>query len=417
MLRTIHSGFFINADKSDGKIKFLFFLLWPIGAFIYSLRCPQSRSSRLIFFLICVAFGLSIECKDDSFDMSRITDAFLLYRYADFEDLKNVVINFINGIGIRDLYEFFLYWLVNQISSNVHVFWMIAASIYAFFYLKSLSFILDDKKFTSCFIGFVIILMFTMPQPIFVVTGLRFWTAGWLAILCTLQIFLNRNYKYILVLLLTPFIHVVYWIYIVLIFMAFVVIYTRKVSEKILIVLFFISYPLSYLSMSYASDVINANFLPSSLQLVALSYTDENHIEEFNRQGTGWFWLKEVFDVVLNVFYLIMTCFIIKYRDSIVKAEDKNLFLFVLVVFSFANFTSIIPHLGLRFLGFVRILLPLLWLRIFGLDKYKWFICLYLVCASFYILKTRLLDHFAAVLNIDFLYNSFVIMIMDNIFF
>ena len=31
---------------------------------------------------------------------------------------------------------------------------------------------------------------------------------------CSLQIFIHNNYKYFLILLLTPFIHVTYWIYV-----------------------------------------------------------------------------------------------------------------------------------------------------------------------------------------------------------
>ena len=133
MFRAVRSGFFINADKVNAKIKYLFFLFWPIGAFIYSLRCLQSKSSRVIFFLICIAFGLCIGCEDDSFDMSRITENFLSYRYSDIGKIKALMIDFTNGIGSRDLYEFLLYWFVNQFTSNIHIFWMIASMIYAFF--------------------------------------------------------------------------------------------------------------------------------------------------------------------------------------------------------------------------------------------------------------------------------------------
>jgi len=415
MSRVMHSGFFINVDKVDGKIKYLLFLFWPIGAFVYSLRCLQSKSSRVIFFLICAAFGLCIECKDESFDMVRITESFLSYRYSNYEELKILLIDFFDGVGVRDLYEFMLYWVVNQFTANEHIFWMIASAVYAFFYIKSLSFILDDIRFRSCLMGFMIVLMFTMPQPIFTVTGLRFWTAGWLATLCTLQVFLNRNYKYCIILLLTPLIHVMYWIYVVLFLIAILIISTKTVGEKILIVVFFISYPLSYLSMSFAFDIIGADFLPTSLQLMALSYTDESQMSEFNKQGTGWFWLSDIFNMMLDVYYLIMSCFFVKFRNLIIREDDKKLFLFILLIYSFSNFTSIIPHLGIRFMGFAKILLPLLWFRVFGLNRYKGFILLYLLCAFFYVFKTRLIDHYGTVLDVDFLYNSFIVMIIDGI--
>lgn len=409
----MYKGFFINGNDGDRKIKYLLFFFWPFGAFIYSLRCLQSKSSQVIFFLICATFGLCIECKNEEFDMSRITENFLSSRYMHFDELCGIIIDSINGVGVRDIYEPILYWTVNQISSNEHVFWMIASMIYAFFYLKSLSFILDDKRFKSCFMGFMIVLMFTMPQPIFTVTGLRFWTAGWLAIFCTLKIFIRNDYKYLLILLLTPFIHVTYWVYVVLVPLAFV----ARMSEKLLIIIFFLSYPFSYLSMSFVLDVISMNILPSSLEMVALSYMGEDHIEEFNRQGTGWFWVSEMFDTILKTYYLIMACWIIKHKDIIVDKQDKYLLIFILIVYSFANFTLVVPHLGIRYLGFVEILLPLLWFRIFGLYRYKLFIYMYMICASFYLLWQRLVMHYSNVLDADFLYDSSVVMFIDKLFY
>ena len=264
--------------------------------------------------------------------------------------------------------------------------------------------------------GFMIVLMFTMPQPIFTVTGLRFWTAGWLAILCTLKIFLSNNYKYFLILLLTPFIHVVFWVYVFLLVVTFFVVSVEKVSEKILYIVYFLSYPFSYLSMSFALDFVNVDLLPSSLQLMLLTYTSEEQIEEFNdKHGTGWFWVSELFEIALNIYYLLLSCFLILHRNLILKKEDKRLFLFTLVVYSFANFTSIVPHLGLRFVGFAKILLPLLWFRIFGLNRYKLIIYLYPICAFFYIFRIRLMEHYAKVLDVDFLYDSFIVMVIKQL--
>ena len=409
----MYKSFFVNNSDRDRKIKYLLFFFWPFGAFIYSLRNIQSKSSRVIFFLICIDFGLCIECKNEELDMSRIADNFLSYKNMSFVELKGIIMDSINGVGFRDLYEHILYWCVNQISSNEHVFWMIASMIYAFFYLKSLSFILDDKRFKSCFMGFMIVLMFTMPQPIFSVTGLRFWTAGWLAIFCSLQIFISNNYKYFLILLLTPFIHVTYWIYVFLVTLTFV----ARLSEKLLVIIFFLSYPFSYLSMSFVSDVIGMDILPTSLERVALSYMGEDHIEEFNRQGTGWFWVSEMFDIILNTYYLVMTCWIIKHKYMILERQDRYLLAFILVVYSFANFTLVVPHLGIRYLGFVEILLPLLWFRVFGLYKYKSFIYMYLIVASFYLLWKRLVMHYSNVLDFDFLYDSSIVMLIDKLLY
>ena len=130
----MYKSFFVNNSDRDRKIKYLLFFFWPFGAFIYSLRNIQSKSSRVIFFLICIAFGLCIECKNEELDMSRIADNFLSYKNMSFVELKGIIMDSINGVGFRDLYEHILYWCGNQISSIEHVFWMIASMIYAFFY-------------------------------------------------------------------------------------------------------------------------------------------------------------------------------------------------------------------------------------------------------------------------------------------
>lgn len=407
-----YRSFFVNGRDWDAKLKYILFLVWPFGSFIYALRNIQSRSSQIVFFLICAAFGLCIETKNETFDMTRITEEFLSYRYVNFDFLYNEIVDSIQGVGDRDIYDKILFWIANQMSSNEHVFWMIASMVYAFFYLKSLSFVLKDDKFHSCLMGFMIVFMFTMPQPIFTVTGLRFWTAGWLAVLCTLQILRNNNYNYVLFLLLTPFIHVTYWIYVFLLLFVYII----KHCEKILICILFISYPFSYLSMSLVTDVIGSNLLPPSLELVALSYTDANHIASFNQKGVGWTWLEDIFDMMLSSYYLIMAFWLIKHR-KLMERTDKKLFHFILIVYSFANFTLQVPHLGIRYLGFVNILLPYLWLRTFGLNRYKLFIYLYPLCAFFYLIRTRLFTHYASVLDFDFLYDSSFVMFFDKLFY
>lgn len=411
MIRSVRRGFFINDHDFNWRVKNLLFILWPFGTFIYSLRCLQSKSSRWIFFLTCMAFGLCIECKNDTFDMSRITDIFYSYQNMDFRGLKNIFVDFYNGYGERDLYESVLSWSVNQISSNHHLFWMVASMVYAFFYIKSLCFILDDKRFYSCLTGLIVVAMFTLPETIFTVTGLRFWTAGWLAILCTLNIIINRDYKYYIIILLTPFIHVTYWIYVFLLFIFEIV---KKYNARVFVLIYLFSFLFSELSIEFVYNLIDLDILPRNLSLVAASYTDANHIDDFNRVGTGWSWLSDLFDFVLKLYYTFLLLFIY-YKGKIDNKTDGYLLCFLFIIDSFANFTIFVPHLGLRYMGFVRILIPVVWFRVFGLHKYKFILTLYPFFASFYIIYTLLLHRFAYVLNIDFLYDSFFLMIVKNL--
>lgn len=408
------SSFFTNNVYMDKRSKLLLFLLWPLGAFIYSLRCLQSKSSQIVFYLMCVAFGLCIECKNDTFDMSRISEDFFSWKNASFSELSYVASNFAEGMEM-DLYKSALCWFVNQFSHNEHVFWMVASMIFGYFYVRSLSFVLKDSKFESSWMGFLIVLMFVTPETIFSVTGLRFWTAGWVAIYCTLQLLIREKYWYIFGLLLTPFIHMVYWIYVILVLLLYAALLFKKTSERLLIIGLLLSYPLSYLSLSFISTAIDSNLLPRSLELAAISYTGLEHMEEFNREGTGLFWLSELFDMILNTYYFILVLVIIKHRKQISNPSDKRLFLFLLVIYSFSNLTLIVPHLGIRYVQFVKILLPLLWLRIFGLNRFRPLIYLYPVCASFYLVKLFFM-RYADVLESNFLYDSFVAMVVKNLF-
>ena len=101
----------------------------------------------------------------------------------------------------------------------------------------------------------------------------------------------------------------------------------------------------------------------------------------------------------------------------ILERQDGYLLAFILVVYSFANFTLVVPHLGIRYLGFVEILLPLLRFRVFGLYKYKSFIYMYLIVASFYLLWKRLVMHYSNVLDFDFLYDSSIVMLIDKLLY
>ena len=402
-------GFFINNHDVNYRAKYLLFILWPFGSFIYALRSLQSKSSRVIFFMICMVFGLCIECKTDAYDMSRITEIFHSFKDANYHDLKLIISDSFAGIGEKDLYESSLCWIVNKISNNHHVFWMIASSIYSIFYLKSLSYILDDKRFKSTLVGFLIVFMFTLVEPIFAVTGLRFWTAGWIAICCTLKIIIDRKYEYFILLLLTPLIHITYTIYIVL----FIVFLMIKGKRKLISGFVLISFILSYSSLDFIKIVGEFSLFPDHLQAMIMSYTSLYHILEFNEEGTGFFWLQQLFDFILKLYYFFMIVILIT-RGKTDSKIDIQLLNFTLIVFSFSNFMINVPHLGIRYISFSQIILPVCWLRFFGLEKYKWFIYLYPLCSLFYLIRIRLYNY-ANVLEFDFLYNSLPTMLFNNL--
>lgn len=358
-------------NNTDKALKIILFLISPFIAFLYSLRTIKTKSSYVVFFLFCVFFGLSFSVsagKDEhnKSDGASYREKFELYKYvSDSEFYKRFNEYFTFEEGAKDYYFDTVAFYVSRVTDNYHIMFMVFAIVFAYFGLKSLRFLTSEPKFDASLSCLILVYLFMINQ-IFNINGVRFWTAAWIGVYCIFQIFRNGNKKYFLLALCTPFFHGAFWVYILVITFA----YFSKWTQKVWVVLFFISFFVSNISVDFVRGIIG--YLPPFIAGMAQSYTDAEYIQERSAEGSGFYWVAEIFRFSVRVYMNYLVWLFIKNSSRITaNPKTKSLFAFLLIWMTFANFTMPIPSLGGRFMVLAYPVIAYIWLVNFKGVKYQ----------------------------------------------
>lgn len=391
-------------ENSDILVKILLFLLSPVLGFIYSLRTMNRKSSYVIFFLFAVVFGFSFTVSSvrdlvNSIDGVHYRNLFETYQNVDLsyflEGLKNYLS--FKEIGSKDYYFDTISFLVSRISDNYHVLFMVSAIIFAYFSLKSFRFFTSENNFKVSFACFLLAYLFMINQ-IFNINGMRFWTASWVAVYSILQIFRNGNLRYLILAFITPFIHVSFWAFLIVLMFALLF----KKFHKVWIVLFLISFFASTISIEFIQSL--SIYLPPVFSDMVESYTNLDYIdyrEKVMRDSN----YAIILNFLINLFLNFIVWLFIKNSKSILNnPSTSNLYQFLLVWMTFVNFTRPIPSFGSRFIMLSYPLISYIWLVHFSGKKYQKLLLLIPFIFSLQIYQQLLLYNF--VLKPEFYFAS-----------
>ena len=360
-------------NRYDKAAKIVLFLISPFFSFLYSLRTMNTRSSYVVFFLFAVFFGMAFSVSNTRTEGSIDGISYRAY----FEEYKYISANYyFEGLnefltfdeGKKDYYFDTVAFYVSRITDNYHVMFMVFAIIFAFFSLKTFKLFITDNKFDISFASFILAYLF-MANQIFNINGMRFWTAAWVGVYALFQIFGKKNKRYFLLLLLTPFFHGSFWIFIAVVVLA----YLLMKFNKVWVVLFFISFFVGSIAVELLQET--SDLLPAFMQRMIASYTDADYIQLRNEGGTGFYWVSKLFSTLVR-FYMNFMVYLFIRNSKIIKAnpKTKSFYLFLLVYMTFVNFTMAVPSLGGRYMTLAYPLIDYIWLVNFKGVKYKKFL-------------------------------------------
>ena len=176
----------IRCVKEEWAAKIVLFLVWPFGAFLYSLKDMRSRSSFLVFFLYGMLFCWHLNPNHyDKYDDMMGIMGFFYEKSFTLDDIWQQVIGivtFADDATEKEVYQNFLIWFTKLISDNHHLMFLFASIPYLFFSLKSVRFITSDTKFCNTWLFLSIVLLFVLPRDILTVQNPRFTTGVWMAV-------------------------------------------------------------------------------------------------------------------------------------------------------------------------------------------------------------------------------------------
>lgn len=395
----------LKENKQDIGLKTILFLISPFFAFLYSLRRIKTKSSYLIFFLFAVFFGLS-------FTVSNIRDEintndgvsyranFEMSKYILYQDYFDGLKDFLSFNGnTKDYYFDTIAFYVSKITTNYHVMFMFFAIVFAYFSLKSFKFFTKEDEFDASLSSYVLAYLF-MSNQIFNINGMRMWTAAWVGVYALLQIFGNKDKRYFLLLLTTPFFHGSFWIFIAVTLLA----YFFMKFEKLWIIGFFVSFFVGSIALELLGEA--SDLLPMFMQRMIASYTDAEYVQQRAQGGTGFYWVAKLFGTLVRLYMNFMVYLFIKNaKDIKANTRSKTLYLFLLVYMTFVNFTMPVPSLGGRYMALAYPIIAYIWLVNFKGVKYKKMMYAMPVVFSFSILW-MFYREYPTVLEPDFLISS-----------
>jgi hypothetical protein len=323
----------------------LLFFIYPFAAFLFALKDVNRKYSFTVILLFNILFGYTFIAQNLTADSYSYIEGF-----NNYINIKNPYANDITDYltfnsHIKDIYVISSYYIISRISDNYHILMAFWAFVFSFFFLKAFRFFINRPEFNNSLIAYILAFYFMFSNNIFNINGVRYWTAAWIALYVIFEIVVNRNYKFLLLSLITPLVHISYSIFVCILILYLI----SKRYRKLWIIVFVLSFFVSELSLKLVQNY--EQLAPKVIQNLIWSYTEEfklqSSIISFESLPLYSKILLSLPKYFLNV---LMFLFIVNYKHLKNNIEAHSSYSFLLVWLSFSNFTMPIPSFGNRFL-------------------------------------------------------------------
>ena len=359
------------ANSNIGS-KILVFLVNPFISAISSLKNIQDGQSHRVLYLWFLVFGAAFCAVNEAADSFRYVEDFMVeHNYSLTQYIAQVREWFTFESNIKDIYTLTVNFLVGRFTDNYHWTYLIYAAVFGYFYIKSLRIFLRHNNISSDIVFYALLFIFCFSNPIFNINGMRFWTAAWIGVYVALNLFVERSYSKLPLLLLMPLIHGSSVIWVAILAIAFLI----RRFQSLTIVLYILSAFVS--AVSYLNVLGDYSYiLPQFMQNQIWSYTESDMALERLAGKSEYGKAYADFLIALpGYFQILLSVLLIVNRKEIDKDKTASRMLSaVLAISAITNFLSGIPSMG-RFQSMVIPLLVLVWAYNYDiLKKYdKWF--------------------------------------------
>ena len=334
------------------------FFLNPFLSAIVSLKNIRDGVSHRILYLWFLVFGIGFCAMSEAADSFRYVEEFMMEsQYTWGRYLLEVKEWATFESNIKDIYTLTVNVLVGKFTSNYHWTYLIYAAVFGFFYIKSLKIFLKHQMVKKEIVFYALLFMFCYSNPIFNINGVRFWTAAWIGVYVALNLFVERKYRMIPLLILMPLVHGSSVIWVVIMLAAIILSRFQKVTIGLYLASSFVS------AVSYLNILNDYSYmLPQFMQNQIWSYTESEMALErlagISEYGAAY----ADFLIALPGYFQILLCILlILNRKEIYQNKKAGILMTVMLALAaITNFLSGIPSMG-RFQAFVIPFLVIVW--------------------------------------------------------
>lgn len=343
-------------NKSD---KIALFLLNPFLSVIRAIKDIRDGFSHKILYAWFIVFGVGFCAVNERADSYRYVEYFNRECHYSWNRYTHEIAYWLTFEGeTKDVYTLTVNYFVGQFTDNYHWTFFIYAIVFGFFYIKSLKIFLKYAQ-RNDWLFYMLLFMFCYSNPIFNINGVRFWTSAWIGVYVGLKLFVEKQYRYLPLLLLMPIIHGSSVIWVALLGVAWL----SRYFQSIWIVLFMASSFVSAMTYLPLMDRYT-DMLPQFMQNQIWSYTESEMAQERLAGHSVYGKAYADFLMALPGYYGILLSYLLVLNRKEINTTEakKTLFTVFLALSAMTNFLSTIPSVG-RFRSMVIPFLIVIWIQ------------------------------------------------------
>lgn len=330
----------------------IFWLIWPLGAFLSTISNYRTVTTKFVFWLFCVYIGLTFVVPGNtagSSDAARYASELAVFHSMPFS-FENLWDSFYNSSANVDIYQGLVTWIVAFFTGDPRWLFALFAAVFGYFYAQNLWMIFDRIEIRNSLILSLFILGMALINPIWNINGARMWTAAQIFLFGCLLFFLRNEKKGLLWCAGSILVHFSFMFPVVLLF-----IYLFIPKRTALLFAFYMAG--SFINEIDLTQIQNLlYFLPDVFQRKVDTYTDVEYALTVAAEAN----LPKSIHVVINTFctkfflyFWIIALYITRKSWFNISPDGESLYNFALFFGGWAQIAASVPSMG-RFILIVN---------------------------------------------------------------
>ena len=343
--------------KTESFYIFIVTLLFPFVGLILSLVQWKKSWAMNMFWLACIYMGAILIYHHEGTMLGEGMDSgryvLILINMYNNPSLTfwSILSLYQIDMNYMDLYQQLITYFVSRFTDNGHVLFAVFATVFGFFYSRNIWYILNKLPSKKLGILYVLFGLFFLVCPITQINSVRMWTALHVFVYAMLPYLVEKKKSRLWLLFITPLIHFSY-LYVVIFSIIYVLIPFRFKTNNIFVIYFaIITYIVTLFINSLSLDTVSsmmAEYSPEAYEERIDLYVDQNLLDRNQEAANANNWYLAVGKNISNWSYSVILVLLFPIIRKYFKDNKTitNLYVFTMLISTFANITALIPSGG-----------------------------------------------------------------------
>jgi hypothetical protein len=202
--------------KQNKGYTLILLMVSPILGLVYGLRNLDRKGKHLVLILFGLFYGMLLTYSEgnDAGAYARLVKSYYYLGWDTFVDRLIGILTQTSEYGLPiDLYIHILCGIAGSIFSSTSLLFALVGTVYGYFYGSALLKVIDfsnSKLKKISFLTFMLILLFVIHRSFDSMQTIRSWTGMWILFNGVFGYFKTKNKKYLLLIIISPFFHLMY---------------------------------------------------------------------------------------------------------------------------------------------------------------------------------------------------------------